>query len=72
MLTSPSDTPGTPNEDFVCFPDRWAVAEDTFGPPWFHMNTMSEFVGLLYGRYDAKPQGFEPGGFGLQTSILPI
>ena len=55
VLTSPSETPGTANVDFVIFPDRWLVAEDTFRPPWFHMNVMSEFMGLIRGVYDAKP-----------------
>ena len=58
VLTSPSETPGTANIDFVIFPERWAVAENTFRPPWYHMNIMSEFMGLIYGVYDAKPQGF--------------
>ncbi|MDE3032659.1 MAG: homogentisate 1,2-dioxygenase, partial [Acidobacteriota bacterium] len=71
VLTSPSETPGTANVDFVCFPDRWLVAEDTFRPPWYHMNVMSEFMGLIYGRYDAKPEGFEPGGFSLHNMMLP-
>ncbi len=71
VLTSPSDTPGTANIDFVIFPDRWLVAEDTFRPPWYHMNIMSEFMGLIYGQYDAKPQGFVPGGFSLHNQMLP-
>jgi homogentisate 1,2-dioxygenase len=71
VLTAPSDTPGTANVDFVCFPDRWLVAENTFRPPWYHMNIMSEFMGLIYGQYDAKPQGFVPGGFSLHNSMLP-
>ncbi len=71
VLTSPSDTPGTANVDFVCFPDRWMVAEDTFRPPWYHMNCMSEFMGLIYGQYDAKPHGFVPGGFSLHNAMLP-
>jgi homogentisate 1,2-dioxygenase len=71
VLTSPSDTPGTANIDFVCFPDRWAVAENTFRPPWYHMNVMSEFMGLIYGQYDAKPHGFAPGGFSLHNTMLP-
>ena len=70
-LTSPSETPGTANIDFVIFPDRWTVAENTFRPPWYHMNVMSEFMGLIYGQYDAKPQGFLPGGFSLHNSMLP-
>ena len=71
VLTSPSETPGTANVDFVCFPDRWLVAENTFRPPWYHMNVMSEFMGLIYGKYDAKPQGFVPGGFSLHNTMLP-
>ena len=71
VLTSPSETPGTANIDFVIFPDRWMVAENTFRPPWYHMNVMSEFMGLVYGQYDAKPQGFVPGGFSLHNTMLP-
>ena len=71
VLTAPSETPGTANVDFVCFPDRWLVAEDTFRPPWYHMNVMSEFMGLIYGQYDAKPQGFVPGGCSLHNAMLP-
>ena len=71
VLTAPSETPGSANVDFVCFPDRWMVAEDTFRPPWYHMNCMSEFMGLIYGQYDAKPQGFVPGGFSLHNAMLP-
>ncbi len=71
VLTSPSETPGTANVDFVCFPERWLVAENTFRPPWYHMNVMSEFMGLIYGKYDAKPQGFVPGGFSLHNTMLP-
>ena len=71
VLSSPSDTPGTANIDFVIFPDRWLVAENTFRPPWYHMNVMSEFMGLVYGQYDAKPQGFVPGGVSLHNSMLP-
>ncbi len=71
VLTSASETPGTANIDFVIFPDRWLVAEDTFRPPWYHMNVMSEFMGLIHGAYDAKPQGFVPGGFSLHNSMQP-
>ena len=71
VLTSPSDTPGTANIDFVIFPDRWMVAENTFRPPWYHMNVMSEFMGLIYGQYDAKAYGFVPGGASLHNSMLP-
>ena len=71
VLTSPSETPGTANIDFVIFPERWAVAENTFRPPWYHRNIMSEFMGLVYGVYDAKPEGFVPGGFSLHNQMLP-
>ena len=71
VLTSRSETPGTANVDFVIFPERWAVTENTFRPPWYHMNIMSEFMGLVYGRYDAKPQGFVPGGCSLHNTMLP-
>jgi homogentisate 1,2-dioxygenase len=69
VLTSPSDTPGTANCDFVIFPPRWLVAENTFRPPWFHRNVMSEFMGLISGRYDAKAGGFEPGGASLHNQM---
>jgi len=71
VLTSPSDTPGTANCDFVIFPPRWLVAEDTFRPPWYHRNLMSEFMGLVHGQYDAKPEGFKPGGMSLHNSMVP-
>jgi homogentisate 1,2-dioxygenase len=71
VLTSPSDTPGTANCDFVIFPPRWLVSEDTFRPPWYHRNLMSEFMGLVYGEYDAKPQGFRPGGASLHNCMVP-
>ena len=71
VLTAPSETPGTANIDFVIFPERWAVAENTFRPPWFHRNIMSEFMGLIYGRYDGKPNGFAPGAMSLHNMMLP-
>ncbi len=71
VLTSPSDTPGTANCDFVIFPPRWLVMEDTFRPPWFHRNLMSEFMGLVHGQYDAKPGGFKPGGASLHNGMVP-
>ena len=71
MLTSPSDTPGWANCDFVIFPPRWLVAEDTFRPPWYHRNMMSEFMGLVHGQYDAKPEGFRPGGMSLHNCMVP-
>ena len=65
VLTSPSNVHGRANADFVIFPPRWMVAEDTFRPPWFHRNVMSEFMGLIHGAYEAKQGGFEPGGASL-------
>jgi len=71
VLTSPSDRAGTANVDFVIFGDRWLVGEHTFRPPWYHLNVMSEFMGLIYGAYDAKEEGFEPGGMSLHNSCFP-
>ncbi|MBY0612444.1 MAG: homogentisate 1,2-dioxygenase [Beijerinckiaceae bacterium] len=71
VLTAPSETPGTANVDFVIFPERWSVAENTFRPPWYHRNIMSEFMGLVYGVYDAKPEGFSPGAMSLHNTMLP-
>ena len=67
VLTSPSNVPGRANADFVIFPPRWMVAEDTFRPPWFHRNVMSEAMGLIHGEYDAKAEGFAPGGLSLHN-----
>jgi homogentisate 1,2-dioxygenase len=67
VLTSPSNVPGRANADFVIFPPRWMVGEDTFRPPWFHRNVMSEAMGLIYGAYDAKADGFAPGGLSLHN-----
>lgn len=67
VLTSPSTVPGRANADFVIFPPRWMVAEDTFRPPWFHRNVMSEAMGLIHGAYDAKADGFVPGGLSLHN-----
>ncbi|MBA3729449.1 MAG: homogentisate 1,2-dioxygenase [Sphingomonas sp.] len=67
VLTSPSNVPGRANADFVIFPPRWMVAEDTFRPPWFHRNVMSEAMGLISGEYDAKAEGFAPGGLSLHN-----
>lgn len=70
VLSAPSEHPGTAVADFVIFPPRWLVAEDTFRPPWYHRNTMSEFMGLILGAYDAKRAGkggFVPGGASLHN-----
>lgn len=69
VLTSPSSEHGTANCDFVIFPDRWLVAENTFRPPWYHRNIMSEYMGLCYGQYDAKEEGFVAGGGSLHNQM---
>lgn len=69
VLTSPTDTPGTANCDFVIFPSRWVVAEHTFRPPYFHRNVMNEYMGLISGQYDAKETGFVPGGGSLHNCM---
>jgi len=69
VLTSPSELPGTANVDFAIFPPRWLVAEHTFRPPWFHRNFMNEFMGLVTGEYDAKAEGFVPGGASLHNCM---
>jgi len=71
VLTSQSSSPGVANLDFVIFPPRWMVAEDTFRPPWYHRNMMSEFMGLIEGVYDAKEKGFTPGGMSLHNCMSP-
>jgi homogentisate 1,2-dioxygenase len=69
VLTAPSEIAGTANADFVIFPPRWMVAEHTFRPPWFHRNFMNEFMGLIRGEYDAKAEGFVPGGASLHNCM---
>jgi homogentisate 1,2-dioxygenase len=69
VLTSPSKTEGIANVDFVIFPPRWMVANETFRPPYFHRNIMNEYMGLIYGTYDAKETGFLPGGGSLHNCM---
>ena len=69
VLTSPSGEAGVANIDFVIFPPRWQVAENTFRPPWFHRNVMSELMGLVHGVYDAKAEGFAPGGISIHNCM---
>ncbi len=71
VLTAPSGQPGTANIDFVLFRERWMVAENTFRPPWYHKNIMSELMGNIYGQYDAKPNGFAPGAISLHNMMIP-
>jgi homogentisate 1,2-dioxygenase len=69
VLTSPSGQTGVANCDFVIFPPRWLVAEHSFRPPWFHRNVMSELMGLVHGVYDAKAEGFLPGGVSIHNCM---
>jgi homogentisate 1,2-dioxygenase len=69
VLTSPSAVPGTANIDFVIFPPRWMVAENTFRPPYYHRNIMNEFMGLIEGTYDAKETGFRPAGASIHNAF---
>ena len=69
VLHSASDTPGVSNIDFVIFPPRVLAMQDTFRPPWFHRNIASEFMGLIHGVYDAKADGFSPGGASLHNCM---
>jgi homogentisate 1,2-dioxygenase len=70
VLTCPSDSPGTAVADFVIFPPRWMVMDKSFRPPYYHRNTMTEFMGMVWGKYDAKV-GFQPGGASLHSCMAP-
>jgi homogentisate 1,2-dioxygenase len=69
VLQSVSDTPGVDTLDFVIFPPRVLSMQHTFRPPWFHRNVASEFMGLIHGAYDAKAEGFLPGGASLHNCM---
>ncbi|GGH54396.1 homogentisate 1,2-dioxygenase [Comamonas phosphati] len=69
VLQSPSALPGVDHIDFVIFPPRVLAMQDTFRPPWFHRNIASEFMGLIHGAYDAKAEGFVPGGASLHNCM---
>ena len=71
LLSSPSDAPGTANLDIILFREHWRLAENTFRPPWFHSNVMSELMALIEGVYDAKAEGFVPGGISIHNSFIP-
>jgi len=71
VLTCPTTKPGVAALDFVIFPPRWSVAENTFRPPYYHRNCMSEFMGLILGKYEAKEEGFAPGGATLHSMMTP-
>jgi len=69
VLQSPTDTAGVDAIDFVIFPPRVLAMQNTFRPPWFHRNFASEFMGLVHGTYDAKAEGFVPGGASLHNCM---
>uniref|UniRef100_A0A673BDB4 Homogentisate 1,2-dioxygenase n=1 Tax=Sphaeramia orbicularis TaxID=375764 RepID=A0A673BDB4_9TELE len=71
VLTAKSTRPGVAIADFVIFPPRWGVADHTFRPPYYHRNCMSEFMGLIKGHYEAKEEGFQPGGASLHSMMTP-
>mmetsp|Transcript_12345 Transcript_12345/g.37170 ORF Transcript_12345/g.37170 Transcript_12345/m.37170 type:complete len:389 (-) Transcript_12345:190-1356(-) len=71
VLTVPSPVPGVAVADFVIFPPRWTVAQNTFRPPYYHRNCMNEFMGLIKGEYEAKQGGFLPGGASLHLCMTP-
>lgn len=71
VLTCQTLEPGVAVADFVIFPPRWCVQENTFRPPWYHRNCMSEFMGLIRGMYEAKQDGFVPGGGSLHSCMTP-
>uniref|UniRef100_A0AAY4APQ3 Homogentisate 1,2-dioxygenase n=1 Tax=Denticeps clupeoides TaxID=299321 RepID=A0AAY4APQ3_9TELE len=71
VLTAKSTRPGVAIADFVIFPPRWGVADHTFRPPYYHRNCMSEFMGLIKGHYEAKEEGFQPGGASLHSIMTP-
>lgn len=71
VLTAKSTRPGVAIADFVIFPPRWGVADHTFRPPYYHRNCMSEFMGLIQGHYEAKEEGFQPGGGSLHSIMTP-
>ncbi|KAL8591800.1 hypothetical protein ACOMHN_047060 [Nucella lapillus] len=71
VLTCQSNQPGTAIADFVIFPPRWSVQEHTFRPPYYHRNCMSEYMGLIYGNYEAKEEGFQPGSGSLHSMMTP-
>jgi homogentisate 1,2-dioxygenase len=71
VLTCQSDTPGVAIADFVIFPPRWMVMEHSFRPPWYHRNCMCEYMGMIYGVYDAKSGGSGKKGEKPTTGFVP-
>ncbi|KAJ6483829.1 homogentisate 1,2-dioxygenase [Mycena vitilis] len=71
VLTAKSKAPGVPLADFLIFSPRWDVASGTFRPPYYHRNSATEFMGLLYGNYGGRSYGFQPGGASYETGFCP-
>ncbi len=72
VLQSPTAVLGVSNIDFVIFPPRWMVTENTFRPPWYHRNVMSELMGLVQGSYDAKSgDAFKTGSVSIHNQMSP-
>lgn len=70
LFTSPGGAAGSPNLEIAIFPPRWQVADNTFRPPWFHRNVMSEAMGLVLGKYEVRSEGFQPGGLALHNCLM--
>lgn len=71
VLTAKSKAPGVPLADFLIFSPRWDVASETFRPPYYHRNSSTEFMGMLYGVYGGRSDGFQPGGASYETGFCP-
>ncbi|KAF8181308.1 homogentisate 1,2-dioxygenase [Pholiota molesta] len=71
VLTAKSKQAGVPLADFLIFSPRWDVASGTFRPPYYHRNSSTEFMGLLYGVYGGRSDGFQPGGASYETGFCP-
>lgn len=71
VLTAKSKQPGIPLADFMIFSPRWDVASHTFRPPYYHRNSATEFMGLIYGVYGGRSDDFQPGGASYETGFCP-
>lgn len=73
VLTAPSNRePGTSVVDFAIIPPRWNMMEDTYWPPYYHRNTMSEFSGpIVYDQAHEwhKEHSFKPYGAQLNGTM---
>jgi len=71
VLTAKSKYAGTPLADFLIFSPRWDVASHTYRPPYYHRNSATEFMGLLYGNYGGRSDDFAPGGASFENGFCP-